>query len=954
MAQYSKRKDSNDPSDATSRPSKQTIQESDKTEEASQLTIVSTNAMDKNSANSASIKAHRTKAWLQQTINSQRRVTATPNKLYNTRTANTPIETAGELDLQQKVNAAIATPETMENSESVNDTTEQDEPPLPSSTHNEEPLDSDKGSASASAHDLAYFVEHLPRELLQAYEHEKFTKADVAYALTQARERIGDDDYNEFASCNTFNQYLFDVMHFDRAMAHSASTSIPPAPPSRAATTRNSPMRTRASDRKTGSPTPSNTSLSGTSDPNNDSVELWSDNDSGTTSTEKEEQKRKKKADKQKERRQRAAEKKRNKEIEIQKQHEKQHNESNFIEEERRKKSTSIATPKSPPRLSSTALATDDASMADDDATTDADNSSTLNTPTIKPPTTIDLVNTTGKSTSEMITNHRQANTTEANPYNKNRLAVFRYPCMPYMIRYETRIPLEESEKPNDECWLKLHTFLKTLFEADRTLVLYPWSDDENRGPPAKRHYKTISDPKKLPTNPQAWKIYFDRANPIKDGGNIYPSVMLGHSTDYKQLHSEVKWFLDADNYGWYVRKLQVAQTRLCGWFLYSLRTINVDTLEESLRVLTGKYFAIRWRTITVINSNQKSGKLPADQLIKALHVECSLDDYRTGKIALKKFYSSSSAWFPLGIKMRLIGQVSSIMGLPAKLKAQSFRLKQQQFYKHMKAMRSWEITGLDINPGQRHVTLRELLNTIESNREEGTQIFHSVDNSYQAGAVVFTFHPDREEEARTMVSSLVPFLKWAVLLGCEKKTNKEKQALLSRRVYKHFTDEALERSEGAVWNDATNSVDSPQDKEILDLENVDFEFNMDNYAVTVDTDDVTLASLDNKRMAIRPADVDVDDETQSTLASYASIVTQKIADAAKPSSPKIKQNKQQQKTETTIDNAEAILKKMLPHMRTLAIQAGTSSDAILLRQSLSSLDKAHPDLEATDLGTEG
>jgi len=189
------------------------------------------------------------------------------------------------------------------------------------------------------------------------------------------------------------------------------------------------------------------------------------------------------------------------------------------------------------------------------------------------------------------------------------------------MVRYELKIHVDPSEKPNEECWLKLHQLLKTILEADTTACIYPWGDDHNKGPPIKRKNKAITDPKKLPTTPQGWKVYFDRANPIKDGGNIYPSVLLGHTTEFSELHEEVKWFLTADAHGWYARKLQVSTTRILGWLLYSLRTMNVDMIEEKLRTLTSITFAIRWRTISVLT--RKFGeKLEPDSLIKALHVE--------------------------------------------------------------------------------------------------------------------------------------------------------------------------------------------------------------------------------------------------------------------------------------------------------------------------------------------
>jgi len=298
---------------------------------------------------------------------------------------------------------------------------------------------------------------------------------------------------------------------------------------------------------------------------------------------------------------------------------------------------------------------------------------------------------------------------------------------------------------------------------------------------------------------------------------------------------------------------------------------------------------------------------------------------------------------------MRLVGQVNNLMNTAARLKGESFRLKQQQFSKHMKAMISWELTGHDINPGGHNTNMRELLNTIESNKEPDTQIFHSVDQSFQPGACIFTFHPDREEEARAMVSSLIPFLIWAVMLSNEHLTHREKQALLAKRVYKHFSEEAIERSEGAVWNDVTNTVDSPQDKEIFDLDKMDKEINMDNIAINVDTDDVTLTSLDNRRTVIRPADVDADDETQSTLVSVASIGTSngtsntdRSTKSTKSSTSK-RTTTSQNSSKSESSNAEILLAQLLPHMRQLALQGGNSADAILFRKSLAALDPPPP-----------
>ena len=133
-----------------------------------------------------------------------------------------------------------------------------------------------------------------------------------------------------------------------------------------------------------------------------------------------------------------------------------------------------------------------------DDNTEDPRNTETRVPPqTIRPPSSINVREPTQpiQTTTQLIATHRQKQPL-SNPYIPNPKTISFFPALPYMIRYETRISLDPSEKPNDECWLKLHAFLKTIMDADKSAVLYPWNDEDNKGPPAARKYKALTDPK--------------------------------------------------------------------------------------------------------------------------------------------------------------------------------------------------------------------------------------------------------------------------------------------------------------------------------------------------------------------------------------------------------------------------------------------------------------------------
>ena len=441
--------------------------------------------------------------------------------------------------------------------------------------------------------------------------------------------------------------------------------------------------------------------------------------------------------------------------------------------------------------------------------------------------------NTTPDDEEKTVTVNNQLD--DNSPENLHQV-VYLFPPRLFTGRYEARLKLEESEDPALETATKLRAFLKKLQESDNSLVMYPWKEDYNKGSVNSRKHKALQKAINLSSQPGGWKVYFDRANPVAKGGWTYPSIFLGHNKPFDTIMDDVKWWLQTYKHGWYQRQLQCDLSCMFGWALYSVQNMNANMFWHALTTQLGIDIGDRWRTIAL----PKAGSARKEHLAKALHFEVDVSHRVQATRGLRKIYGSQSLSFPLSVKLRFVPVSSATMNLKTREKAESFRLRQLQFCTHMVAMRSWEILSLDTLDSSGLPTIRERINTLPSTTMPGIDLFHTIDRSFQEGAVVFTFHPDREEEARAMVIGLIPYLKWQATTGLGHLSRAETDSLHSKYVYRYFSQEAIDRSHGAVWNTDTNCVESPNNREVDALDEVDPGFDLSSF-VTVNTDDATV-----------------------------------------------------------------------------------------------------------------
>ena len=393
---------------------------------------------------------------------------------------------------------------------------------------------------------------------------------------------------------------------------------------------------------------------------------------------------------------------------------------------------------------------------------------------------------------------------TQTNPYSAPALV----PRRPIERRYEFRVLVPPSTQADVELRNALVQFFTKLRECDSTLVIHPWEDKENTTRQSgTRPWKSISSPSQIPTTMNGLKKYFPRAIPKTGGGHIYPSCHLGHTHSFSFIKDDLQWWFQQEQHGFWERQLQCESTYIVGWALYSTQSIHVPALRRALGDLLGFDVGIRWRTIQI----DKAGPIPKEQLVKALHFEVNRANRRQAKQRLAQIYARDADSFPLGIKLRLVWPLSDLMNFATRTKVSALRLRQLQFCSNMRGMRTWELHTIDQPDDSTGLTLRQRLTAIKSHKD-GFQLFHSVDPSHIGDAVQFTFHPNREEEARAMITGLIPYLRWTMAQEHPSMSPVERERFFSKALYRHFSRDALDRAVDAIWNPETMSVDSPAD----------------------------------------------------------------------------------------------------------------------------------------------
>ena len=325
-------------------------------------------------------------------------------------------------------------------------------------------------------------------------------------------------------------------------------------------------------------------------------------------------------------------------------------------------------------------------------------------------------------------------------------------PTRPFMTRYDVKLSVPPVDKSADALVALSETikaFWSQIKELDKSLVIYPWAEGSNKA--------ALMMIERLPQRPSDLQAFFDRALPRKNGGTLYVSVYLGHTETFKKLHSDVKYWLEGESSGWYIKALQVEKSVVAGWLMYSDLDTDQDLLAQAIFKMSGVKVGLRWRAISV----KTSIKLAESQLVKAMHVEVDKTFETRDKKRLAALYSSESEGpFPLGRKLHLVPQYQDVTTPASLAKLDRARIRQAAFLVNITRLANDDVGVLDFHDPAWNGTLRDIIMKIPVSEDPSRSLFVSVDKHFTGQGVMFRFTEPNLDEAKACINGLLPYLK--------------------------------------------------------------------------------------------------------------------------------------------------------------------------------------------------
>jgi hypothetical protein len=353
--------------------------------------------------------------------------------------------------------------------------------------------------------------------------------------------------------------------------------------------------------------------------------------------------------------------------------------------------------------------------------------------------------------------------------------------------------------------------FFDIAIQADSSSTIPPYYELDRADkivPDIKNVYSIFSlDPM------ETIKRYFLRLSPRNDKGNMYCSLILAQNISFHDFMDKARSSLMNLDYGIFSKVCDHERTSEIGWLLYSTWQQDEERISELISNLVNAKVGAKWRPICCNDRNHKDPTNPIEQTY-ALYLEGAEDSALKIRQLLKRWYGSRARKFPDGSKMRLVPPYQSMIAFGQKTKFASLVARQAALSARICTGSTWELTAnlvLDYPEPQQGVTLCQILLNIPSNIFHNKPLFHTVDRSWRSQTgITFNFLPENEEDARSFIAGLIPFLK----------------ATESPWFMKLFSEEAKLRHLHSRWDSTTKQVFSAEEAELEDLLAEDDEMN--------------------------------------------------------------------------------------------------------------------------------
>jgi hypothetical protein len=332
--------------------------------------------------------------------------------------------------------------------------------------------------------------------------------------------------------------------------------------------------------------------------------------------------------------------------------------------------------------------------------------------------------------------------------------------------------------------------------QSDPEFVIYPYT---NEGINTNDGSDSIELAEGIPTKHTDFQRYFHRAFKNKDGGNIHCAIRAGHSVERETLLEQVGPALKDEDYGLYIKALQVPETTTLGWLLWSTRSMDRDSLINDVKHSTGIDIGLRWRGIANRKTNEKI--TDADKTW-ALHVEVDAK-LRLPKVQrIQHLWSKHNQAKPRHAYMLLVPEASKLLSQQRKAKARHCKASQQGWAKEVVSVINRDLLDIDIpvNGWAKGATLHDAIMNMHPVGDPTRQLFTSVHDHYSGHGYIFECTKGLEVEAQGRIDSLLP---------CLIHNQKSKVRLAIRQM---FDPGYRATMKGVTWNPTLMEAMSPTD----------------------------------------------------------------------------------------------------------------------------------------------
>jgi len=312
-----------------------------------------------------------------------------------------------------------------------------------------------------------------------------------------------------------------------------------------------------------------------------------------------------------------------------------------------------------------------------------------------------------------------------------------------------------------------------------------------------------IEGPDTLPLDVDEWLQYFPQAHPQARGGDTYTSVLIGCQVPFTKLIKSTAHWLRTNKFGLWQSTLQTEKPTSAGWLLFSTQSMDIEILCGKIsNAIAGIPIGLRWKMIGM----GAQGSIPKDQQVKALHILVDELDMPRAKPLLMGLYSNkleAGHTFPLGIRMRLVPEIETVLNMKGRANVERLRACQNTWNTSKLAyIKTWEIELLDHYNGDLKLSLRGAMMTIKHPTNAKFNLFHSIDRHRLEKCHMLTVLKSAESAARAMIAAMLPYLLWK--LG--------KDARSKSTIAKWFKPAARARAADAYWDEKEECVKNTSD----------------------------------------------------------------------------------------------------------------------------------------------